>query len=55
MDLLALVDDFPLCCYHFIIIIFKPIIISFKYIYEMECIIMSKQNFNLNIFLQHTM
>lgn len=52
MNLLALVDDFPLCCYHCnFIIFFKPIIISFKCIYEMECVVMSKQNYSLNIFL----
>lgn len=51
VNLLALADDFPLCCYHFnVIIFFKPIIISFKYIYEIECVVMSKQNFSLNIF-----
>lgn len=52
MNLLVLIDDFSPCCYHFIVIIFfRPIKISFKYIYETECVVTPKQNFSLNIFL----
>lgn len=52
MNVLAFVDHFPLCCYQFIVIIFfKPIKIPFKYINELECVVTSKQNFSLNIFV----
>lgn len=41
MNLIVLVDDFPLCCPHCnLIILSNSIIISFKCVYEMESVVM---------------